>query len=484
MYPRLRLLKEFLSEDGIIFICIDDNEIHRLRLLLDEILGEENFVGEIIRKTKSTTNDKNSGFNLQHDTCVIYAKSKGLSSLSGEAKNFAGYKNPDNDPKGDWASGDPTARTGDARFPIENPFTGRIDYPPEGRCWGFSENNLDEYIKTGKIKFRETHKESERGFTFKRYLSELKSNTHAVNSLFTADNAFMNQVATKEIINIFGSSVTDYPKPLSYFQKIISYSTQKDALILDSFAGSGTTAHAVLEANNLDGGNRKFILIEMEEDIAKPVTAERVRRVIDGYEFSGKKTFELHKEKLTQKKIENRDFNLSDIINDHKNRYDAVFDKITSKIENDSLIINGETHVKDRTEGLGGGFRYCYLGTPLFNEYGDISKEVTFPDLAAHIFFSETGMPLPQKADGKTSLIGQIENKIVHLLFSPTNQGVPRETAGNVLTLDLLADLPQAPEGFEGQRVVYAEACTVNDDRLNAENVIFKHIPYHIEGVL
>ena len=393
-----------------------------------------------------------------------------------------GFSNPDNDPRGAWKA-DPFTVGGwrvNQQYEIKNPNTGQIYKPPKNGSWKNEKTVFDKLISDNRIVFGAS---GDAGPQRKRFLSEALARGQVSTTLWTDCETTTN--ATFLLQSIFnGQSPFETPKPLGLLKKIITYSLPNNGLILDSFAGSGTTAHAVLEANKLDGGNRKFILIEMEEDIAKPVTAERVRRVIDGYEFSGKKTSELHKEKLTQKKIENRDFNLSDIINDYKNRYDADFDKITSKIENDSLIINGETHVKDRTEGLGGGFRYCYLGTPLFNEYGDISKEVTFPDLAAHIFFSETGMPLPQKADGKTSLIGQIENKIVHLLFLPTSQGVPRETAGNVLTLDLLAALPKAPEGFEGQRVIYAEACTVNDDRLNAENVIFKHIPYHIEGVL
>ncbi|SLN42338.1 hypothetical protein PSA7680_02112 [Pseudoruegeria aquimaris] len=137
---------------------------------------------------------------------------------------------------------------------------------------------------------------------------------------------------------------------------------------------------------------------------------------------------------------------------------------------------------KKPVEGLGGGYRYCRLGTPLFNEFGDIHEAVSFPDLAAHVFFSETGAPLPKKVDGSTPLIGQHKNKIVYLLFSPAEQGFPREAAGNVLTPDALASLPSAPEGFDGERVVYAEGCTVSSERLKAEGVVFKQIPYQIEG--
>lgn len=197
-------------------------------------------------------------------------------------------------------------------------------------------------------------------------------------------------------------------------------------IILDSFGGSGTTGHAVLDLNKQDGGNRRFILVEMDETIAPTITAERLRRVINGYDKGG--------------------------------------------------------DPEKPVEGLGGGFRYCRLGTPLFNEFGDIDAGVNFPDLAAHVFFSETGAPLPERVDGSTSLIGQHRDKLVYLLFSPAEQGFAREAAGNVLTPDALAALPAAPAGFEGERIVYAEGCTVTAERLRAERVTFKQIPYQIEG--
>jgi hypothetical protein len=132
--------------------------------------------------------------------------------------------------------------------------------------------------------------------------------------------------------------------------------------------------------------------------------------------------------------------------------------------------------------GLGGGFRYCRLGTPLFNEFGDIDLGVIFPDLAAHVFFSETGSPLPHKVDASSNFIGIYKEKAVYLLFLPSEQGIARETSGNVLTPDALANLSAPSNDFEGVRVVYAEGCTVSPERLKAEGVIFKQIPYQIEG--
>ena len=114
-------------------------------------------------------------------------------------------------------------------------------------------------------------------------------------------------------------------------------------------------------------------------------------------------------------------------------------------------------------------------------EYGDINQAVTFPDLAAHIFFSETGLPLPKKVKGTSSFIGQHKNKAVYLLFSSADQGFPREASGNVLTPDILKNLPKSQDGFTGEKVIYAEACTVSEERLRSSHAIFKHIPYQIE---
>ena len=148
MYPRLRLARNLLRDDGVIFISMDDHEQANLKKLCDEIFGEINFVGDIIRKTKSTTNDAKNGFNIQHENCLVYAKSSDNLFLQGEKKDFANYKNPDEDPKGPWISDNPSARTGNTNFPIENPHTGRIDTPPTGRCWGFSQET---YKKTCRV---------------------------------------------------------------------------------------------------------------------------------------------------------------------------------------------------------------------------------------------------------------------------------------------------------------------------------------------
>ncbi|WP_299548501.1 site-specific DNA-methyltransferase [uncultured Helicobacter sp.] len=285
MYPRLRLLHELLSENGVIFISIDDNEMAHLKLLCDEIFGERNFVADFIRKTKSTTNDAQVGLNYQHEFLLCYAKNKNNINLLGGQKDLSKYKNPDNDQNGAWVSTDPSAKSGSKEtgyFPITNPYTQKVDYPPEGRFWLFSQNTIQKHIDEGRIHFKKAHKKDERGFIYKRYLKDLKTTQKTFDSLKFIDNAFMNQAATKEAKEIGFVENFAYPKPLSFIVEILKHATKKDSIILDSFAGSGTTAHAVLELNKQDNGNRKFILIECE-DYADSITAQRVKHTINGY---------------------------------------------------------------------------------------------------------------------------------------------------------------------------------------------------------
>jgi len=269
MYSRLMLARNLLSEDGVIFISIDDNEQENLKNICNEIFGINNYVGEIIRKTKSMTADNKTGFNLQHESAYIYSKNREKVFLIGKEKEFKNYSNPDNDPNGDWCSGDPSAKSGGetTRFEIANPYTGRSDYPPKGRYWAFSEQTLDKYIKRGKIKFKKEYRENERGFIFKRYKNDAQNIYEPVNSLEFDDNKFMNQAATIELKNLFNNDFFTYPKPIRYIKEIIkTMRYSESSIVLDFFSGSATTAHAVMELNAEDGGNRKFIMVQLPEE--------------------------------------------------------------------------------------------------------------------------------------------------------------------------------------------------------------------------
>ncbi|WP_187951466.1 site-specific DNA-methyltransferase [Helicobacter pylori] len=300
MLPRLKLARDLLKEDGVIFISIDDNECANLKILCDEIFGEDNFVADFIRKTKSTTNDAKTGVNYQHEFLLCYAKNKEFVNLLGGEKNLENYKNPDNDPNGAWVGADPSAKSGNMRtgyFAVTNPYTNKVDYPPVGRFWLFSQNTIQKHIDEGRICFKKEHKDNERGFIYKRYLKDLKITKKTFDSLIFSDNCYMNQVATKELLSLELAEYFSYPKGVDFMAKIVEHATEKGDTILDFFAGSGTTAHAVMELNAEDKGNREFILVQIDEEIkedkaydfcknvlksAKPVisdiTIERVKR--------------------------------------------------------------------------------------------------------------------------------------------------------------------------------------------------------------
>lgn len=275
MYPRLYLARQLLRNDGVIFISIDDNEQAQLKILCDEIFGEGNFMGDFIRKTKSTTNDARTGVNIQHENCLCYAKDKYSASLLGGEKDLSKYKNPDNDPNGAWVSADPSAKrlTENSIFPVVNPYTGKEDYPPVGMSWRFSKNTIQSHIDSGRICFKKEHKPDERGFIYKRYLKDLQTEQNTLDSLKFANNAFMNQVGTKEAKALGLVEGFSYPKPLEFMQEICKHATssiegEEREIILDFFAGSGSTAHAVMAQNAQDGGNRRFILVQIDEPIS------------------------------------------------------------------------------------------------------------------------------------------------------------------------------------------------------------------------
>ena len=267
IYPRLILARNLLADDGVIFISIDDNEQENLKKICDEVFGEKNFIGEIIRKTKSITNDIKNGLNIQHEALLVYAKYINLLKLIGNEKKLEGYKNPDNDPNGEWCSGDPSAKSGGegTYFEIKNLYTGKSDFPPKGRYWAFSRKTFDEYIKKGKILFKKVYKANERGFIFKRYKNELKDRYNPLNSLFAIENKYMNQIGTKELNLLFKEIDFIYPKPVNFIKLLITSLNDKSSIILDFFSGSATTAHAVMQLNAEDGGKRKFIMVQLPE---------------------------------------------------------------------------------------------------------------------------------------------------------------------------------------------------------------------------
>ncbi|RMH45198.1 MAG: site-specific DNA-methyltransferase, partial [Gammaproteobacteria bacterium] len=281
MYPRLVLLRQFLRDDGVIFVSIDDNEVAHLRLLMDEVFGFQNFVATIAWQRR-TSPDARLGLSQAHDHILVYARKKEVISFKpikispDEEKK---YKNPDNDPRGPWVSSDFTAQGWRPNQMYEIRTPGGTEYsPPPGRCWGNIEEVFLRLVAEGRIWFGKSGKSRPR---VKTYLSETSGKSAW--TWWSNKECGHNQEAKKEIIEVLGHVIPfDTPKPTRLIQRILQIATDKDSLVLDSFAGSGSTGHAVLKQNAEDGGNRRFILVEMDENIAANVTAERVRRVIEG----------------------------------------------------------------------------------------------------------------------------------------------------------------------------------------------------------
>jgi len=422
MYPRLKLLKEFLRDDGVIFVSIDTHELHHARILLDDIFGENCHKNTIavrrgIKSVQSQFEDIDS-LSQGHEYILLYSK-KPNTRLP---KLTIGYEL---EQPGKWD----TFWRGTDRPTMRYELFGVL---PETGQWRWENNRTNKAVEN-----------------YKKYLS-LKNNEISLDEWYL-DNLTSNNLKLDFVRNEDGKiqyyippragklssdnwmdilltgSETEFvtEKNILLIRRIIDWITAKNDLILDSFAGSGTTGHAVLQANAEDGGNRRFILVEMDKAIAQEVTAQRLTKVIGGYFKNG---------------------------------------------DSDKPVA-----------GLGGGFRFCRLGKPLFDEWGELIGEATFSDIAAHVFFIETGSPIPKRADGSTPFIGAFQNKAVYLLYSAENTGMPLEGSGNTLTPELLPQLTLPPECEAGsERVVYAEHCTLNAKQLQQENIIFRQIPYHL----
>ena len=337
MYPRLKLLQKLLAEDGAIFISIDDVEISNLRLLMDEIFGPSNFITTVIWHKNYAPKSSAKYFSEDHDYIVAYTKRKEKwvpNLLPRTEEQDKVYKNPDNDPRGLWRPDNLSARNPYSLglYSITCPGGRIISGPPAGRYWVVSEEKFKQMDADGRIYWG---KDGNNIPAPKRYLSEVKQG-RVPQTIWEYGEVGHTQDAKKDIKAIFGGEMPfDTPKPHRLLERILQIASNPDSIILDSFAGSGTTAHAALNMNKADGGNRKFILIEMM-DYADSITAERVKRVIKGY---------------------------------------------------------GE--YKNAVEGTGGSFSYYELGEPLM--VGDVLNEnVGVDKIREYVYFTDTKSRLPE----------------------------------------------------------------------------------------
>ncbi len=266
IYPRLKVAKDLLSDDGVIFISIDDNEVGNLKKVCDEIFGSSNFIADFVwNSRKSVSND--AVVSLNHNYTLAYSKNMSVFYVNKSQFKLPdtgeGFENPDNDPRGPWKA-DPFDSPGirpNLTFVIKNPNTGEEFLPPDGRCWRTGEKEYLQFLEDNRIVFGKTGTGRPQ---LKRFLSEAQSKGLTPKSLW--DDCGTATDGTREILDLFKNKVFDTPKPTGLLRKILGLSTKKDSLILDFFSGSATTAHAVMQLNAEDGGNRKFIMVQLPEE--------------------------------------------------------------------------------------------------------------------------------------------------------------------------------------------------------------------------
>ena len=448
MYPRLNLIKKFLREDGVVFASIDENEFASLRLLLDELFGVANRVGTLVWKNATDNNPTNIA--TEHEYILCYAKNKERLSKEWKSVNLAvkeklldvgsqliaRFENLDDlqseytrwyrknksqlwpfedykfiDKGGIFTGMRAVHNPGKEgyRYDVIHPTTGKpCEQPMMG--YRFPKNTMDDLLAEKRIIFGD---DETKLVELKVYAKDYRAK---LSSLFELDG----RMGTNEIKKIFpdDNRPFDFPKPTELIEELLSFTTSGDDLILDSFGGSGTTGDAVFKLNKADGQRRRFVMVEMKAQIAREITAERVKRVAQGY-----------------------------------------------------------TNAKgEKVEGLGGGFRFCELGEKMFDESGKIRDTVRFADLARHVYFTETGEPLPRERVGKSPLLGITGGGVaVYLLYN----GILKDKTvdgGNVLTSATFALLP----AHAGPKVIYAAGCRFSRERQKRESLTFKQTPYAI----
>ena len=467
MYPRLMLLQKLLADDGVIFISIDDNELYNLKSICDEIFGASCYVSDIAwQRTYSTRNDS-KGIVNEVEHILVYSKVPewNPNKLPRTEEMNARYSNPDNDVCA-WKSTDafaPGASTHQGMvYAIQNPFTGVLLYPSNGRHWSLGQDQMFEIMSQwGEYELREIDDVQKRASICGVSEEQVKSNVKAIMLSDNLENAaqkasaiynrgqwplfyfgqdgkggirrktYLNNVggriptnfwpfsetghtdeAKKEMLAIFdGKATFDTPKPHRLIEFVLKVAGTQDALILDSFAGSGTTAHAVLNMNKADGGHRKFILVEMG-DYADTITAERVKRVIHGY---------------------------------------------------------GEG--KNAVEGTGGSFSYYELGEPLLLPSGNLNEKVGTEKIRDYIWYTETKKPLSDHKNSNPYFLGENNSTAYYFFYEPQKVCV--------LNYDFVATIPEKAEGY----IIYADRCTLSEQELQQLGITFKKIPRDIVRV-
>ena len=420
MLPRLKLLRELLAEDGAIFVSIDDNEVHRLRCLMDEVFGKENFVANIVWQKNFSPKNTARHFSQDHDFILVYARDPDVwkpNLIERGERAVERYKNPDGDPRGVWSSSDLTARNyySLGTYEVTSP-SGRKFKPSVGNYFRVSKERFVELDRDGRIWWGSNDDSMPR---LKRYLSEVRKGV-VPQTLWHQADVGHTQEAKKELVGILrferSEDVFNTVKPTRLIKRILQIATDKDSIVLDSFAGSATTAHAVLALNREDGGNRRFVLIECE-DYVDSITAERVRRVVRG----------------------------------------------VPSAKDESL-----------KAGLGEGFSYFRLGAPLRKEsLLDPSKLPSYEKLAGYIFFTATGEEFePHKVRQDEWFIGRSRMYDVFLIYT--------DDVEELKNLALTQSIAQKFPGGQRPKLVFAPTKYLDQESLHRHRITFQQLPFEI----
>ncbi|MCF7809719.1 site-specific DNA-methyltransferase [bacterium] len=416
MTPRLKLLRELMKDDGLLFVSINDIEVHRLKSVIDEIFGDDCHLATFIWNSRQNVDSRTlNGASQDHEYILCYSK-ESTCRIRGAQVDTSKYKNPDNDPRGQWMSSSidglavKEARP-NLHYIITNPATGTEYSPSPDNGWRFEPSTVAKLIEEERMIWPKNKNSKPR---FKRYLNERKNEYTGFSTILKVG---FTEAGTKELRIIMDQETIKFPKPVSLIKELITQGSDNDSIILDSFAGSGTTAHAVLDLNKEDGGNRKFILVECE-DYANDITAERVRRVINGVPGA--------------KKTELRD-------------------------------------------GLGGGFSYFELGEPIeIQKLLEGENLPSFDELARYVFFTATGEEIDiDKINQESGYIGSAREYDIYMIYKPEIEFLRK----SALTLDYAENLPL----HKGRtRVVFAPARFLSAEFMAMHRVEYCQLPYEL----
>jgi DNA modification methylase len=419
MYPRLKLLKDLLSEDGVLFVSIDDNELEDLKYIMNDLFGKENI--EIMIWEKVSSNEGKfkivKRFRTDHEYILVGYKNKDITNfIKVEELPFIEGKssNPDNDPRGDWISGNFSTR--EEKSNKNSPYYYTIASPNGKkftREWNFDKEEFEKLNSDGRIYWGDNGNNVPR---LKVFVNEPKPVfiSSIIRKKGTAKSASI------ELLELFdikdpNDKIFPNPKPIQLIKYLLKFNGKKNSLVLDSFAGSGTTGHAVLELNKEDGGNRKFIMIQLDEQLKEPI------KLKDGVV-------------------------LKEVIDITRERVRRAIKKI----------------------GYNDGFEYCELDKQLFNEDGQIEGECTFDQLATYIYFTETNTNA-NKEERSGNFIGEYNEIGYYLIF--------KEKDKNVLNKEFLKKLQKDNK----KKVIYADKCLIDDKTLEKYKIQFKQIPYEVK---